>query len=718
MEQWNKKLQELLKIQSDLQNGTFKRIPNEQRLANFNRDLNSFRIYTNPKNNYSLIQNTCTTESKAGSKHKNFNSNMKPIKISEMTMGTTYKNRYIKFEIVTDIVIMTSIMFLGKDDNNDLVLIAVYNFENHYGTTDIEKLAYIFQKGKFILILEPFYKMFGSGEDGIRIEDPNEIIIFDDKKWIDKFLNSSNQNEFNLINEEKDVDNLMKEANKMLCIQNYNTALAHFEILKNLKPNDYSIDLKMAECYFGLPYYSKCLKKCNEILEIDNYTEILLMKIKCLINLKKISEANEVLQKNINLLQEKNINEFNSLNSNIKNKLENNKGIFNFSEIYKNSKDNFNIDIGEYINSKLEIKFNKSNNKGLSIYTKEKISKGELLIVSKAIYAFDPQKETKNKNEINMQYDSTTDEEFLKTGSLLAYKDKDKIQDFLSYKLSNYIEDYKNFFALYDGNNYNKNINERIKLQNNDLKKIQNVIKYNALLLGFVDNSTSRGIWYYPSFFNHSCIPNCFHFGFGDIIIIISINDIDSNCELCLNYFSNDMLYHTRQHLLKEYYDFECKCELCNYEKKKYTENKNKEILDEYLIQLDNDFQNEVDKKDEYMLNKKSIENMVKFMDKNKKDFSCYEKSMLFLKCADCMKKYDTYIAYDYLEKALKYSEGRNYYFEKLTLIMMFYMGKSLRSEARTCESVKKLRKFFGIYFEGQKEFVDIILNEILAEKN
>ena len=162
---------------------------------------------------YFQFKQTCTTDSKVGSTHKSFNPKMKPITIKEMTMGYTYRDRYIKFEIVTELDMIVSIMFLGKDDNGDLVLIAVYNYENYYGTKDYDQLSYIFQKGQYILVLEPFYKMFGSGEDGIRIEDPNEIIIFDDKEWMDKFINVENKEEsFRLLNDENDknYDSLYK----------------------------------------------------------------------------------------------------------------------------------------------------------------------------------------------------------------------------------------------------------------------------------------------------------------------------------------------------------------------------------------------------------------------------------------------------------------------------------------------------------------------------
>ena len=55
---------------------------------------------------------------------------MKPITIKEMTLGTTYTNRYIIFEIITEIKLMISIMFLGKDNNVDLVLISKFIFDS------------------------------------------------------------------------------------------------------------------------------------------------------------------------------------------------------------------------------------------------------------------------------------------------------------------------------------------------------------------------------------------------------------------------------------------------------------------------------------------------------------------------------------------------------------------------------------------------------------
>ena len=388
MDDYYRQFEHILKTQLELNNGTYKRMSNKERLEKYNLELKEIRAEYD-QYNYKINQ-TCNTDCKVGKTNKSFNNNMRPITIKEMSLGTTYKNRYITFEIVTELTKMTSIMFLGKDENEDLVLIAIYNYENHYGTNSYKKLSYIFQKGKYILVFEPYYKMFGSGEDGIRIEDPNEIIIFDDKEWLNKFLKAENQEEsFKLFHDDddKNFDDLYKEANKSFCIENYNIALTHFIKLKSIKPDEIKFDLKIAECYYGIPYFTKVINKCDEILKtniniLDNneiYIKFLLLKIRSLIKLKKIDEANKLINENKEIAS-KNKQLFFEIEEDIKNKMKNIKGEYDFSDIYEKSKKSFNIDIGEYINSKLEIRH--KSNKGISVYSKEKLHKGELLIVS------------------------------------------------------------------------------------------------------------------------------------------------------------------------------------------------------------------------------------------------------------------------------------------------------------------------------------------------
>ena len=295
MDEYEKLMKKLLQTKFELDAGIYKRKSNKQILEDFNDQLEKMKKIEMNKNQYSIINNTCTTDCKVGKTQKSFNNDMKPITIKEMSLGTTYKNKYIKLEIYTELIIMTSIMFLGRDDNNDLTLIAIYNYENYFKTKNYKKLCNILKKGKYILVLEPFYKMFGSGEEGIRMEDPNEIILFDNKVLIDNFLfKKKNEN----------IDFLYKEGNKSFENENYNKALAYFIKLKLFKPDDIEIDLKIAQCYFKFPYYTKTINKCHEILNKNiNNVEAILLKIKSLIELRKVLEAKEFLNSKKKILE-------------------------------------------------------------------------------------------------------------------------------------------------------------------------------------------------------------------------------------------------------------------------------------------------------------------------------------------------------------------------------------------------------------------------------
>ena len=145
-------------------------------------------------------------------------------------------------------------------------------------------------------------------------------------------------------------------------------------------------------------------------------------------------------------------------------------------------------------------------------------------------------------------------------------------------------------------------------------------------------------------------------------------------------------------------------------------ESNEKKILIEYIKKL-NDAIFGITDNFELKLNQKEVGEMVKFIEKNKKIFSCYEKSVLYIKCAIIMKCFDPYLAYEYLEKALKYSENRNFYYEKLTLSLMNIYARHLRSESRMQFAGNKFREFWEKYFPGQKKFIDILIDGYLNFK-
>ena len=78
------------------------------------------------------------------------------------------------------------------------------------------------------------------------------------------------------------------------------------------------------------------------------------------------------------------------------------------------------------------------------------------------------------------------------------------------------------------------------------------------------------------------------------------------------------------------------------------------------------------------------------------------------------MYSYDLDISYQYLEKALRYSENRNYFFEKINLLMMNLVAKELKNDNKIKFTKNKLNSFWEQYFSEQKQFIEILNNEYL----
>jgi hypothetical protein len=76
------------------------------------------------------------------------------------------------------------------------------------------------------------------------------------------------------------------------------------------------------------------------------------------------------------------------------------------------------------------------------------------------------------------------------------------------------------------------------------------------------------GLWILPSFFNHSCMNNCFYFFVGDFIIILTSKHVSANTELTITYTDVQETFDHRRKMLTRWNSgegFECLCERCQY---------------------------------------------------------------------------------------------------------------------------------------------------------
>ena len=140
-------------------------------------------------------------------------------------------------------------------------------------------------------------------------------------------------------------------------------------------------------------------------------------------------------------------------------------------------------------------------------------------------------------------------------------------------------------------------------------------------------------------------------------------------------------------------------------------------MLNKYMTKLYNCCNIE-DEKEEKIMNypiEKEIKEIIQFIEKNKKLFSCYEKCAIYIYCFVIMELFDPYLSSEYLEKALKYSENRNYEYEKFSLKLSIQTAKFMRSDIRYDINIKKLKEFYQTYFPNQKKLVDILMEKYKA---
>ena len=82
--------------------------------------------------------------------------------------------------------------------------------------------------------------------------------------------------------------------------------------------------------------------------------------------------------------------------------------------------------------------------------------------------------------------------------------------------------------------------------------------------------STSGGgaLFFAPSFFNHSCVPNATYFTIGDMMFVKTNRDVEEGEELMIHYLYVEKLNEKeRNETLQRVWEFTCQCELCEWER-------------------------------------------------------------------------------------------------------------------------------------------------------
>ena len=425
--------------------------------------------------------------------------------------------------------------FVGEDESSNQIIVKYFD----------SNIGYYLNKGNFIIITHPFYQKINN----VEFVTYKDIFLFNNKKEANDFIN---QNKSSLGSLEKSGDYNFDHKEFYYAIYYYKDALN----VKNEKINENElkdikgrIHKKIAFTALQLRAFYFALEHCEESLKYNSKNEETIeFKIKSLIGIRKFKDAEEVLNKNINLFTNKKIKDLKKL---IKRNKDNSEGKFDFLEMLKNEENGIPIEISDYINLKLELNYDKKHEN--KFIAKNNILKGELLMVNKAISFF----KNYNYNRMDLIY-MINDALFIRYD--ISKKDFQKIFDLWTpkYNLFTINERQSNFIP--NNRNYYNAVQTEISIHNS--YGVRKSIFQNEFQPAY-----GMGIWYYFSFLNHNCDPNCFYLAIDDILILISQKNIKKGDKINISYNNYGRSYFIKQEFLNQVNYFNCDCELCNIQR-------------------------------------------------------------------------------------------------------------------------------------------------------
>jgi len=385
----------------------------------------------------------------------------------------------------------------------------------------------------------------GATKNGI-LWSPKELVD-DDWNWMTRNEKSKSYEFFKAI-AKKYFDS--KGYHQALCL--YNGALQWY-------PFDATLLCNRALVFIKMRLYIDALKDIETVLyHHETHLKGLFLKGKILISLKRYAEAIQCLSKcppDSSGLVEREISIAKGCIE------EQNTGIYDFSAMKKEEMASVDhrIEHGDYISGAVAVEYI-SKERGLGIICKQDVPMpGTLLCACKAIEVIFP------------MHDTTPPfvGDAMKTARIFKrepYNSKTCLVDFLCQRLYRDTGLLKELSKLYSGMFFHSLV-DRLKNFTDPVNPeiVYEIVERNNFRLGELDSAT--GLWFFPSFLNHNCIPNARYYYIGDFLLLRNLTPLKKGQEVCISYFSDIAVRTKREETLKEY-GISCHCHLCENDRR------------------------------------------------------------------------------------------------------------------------------------------------------
>lgn len=505
-----------------------------------------------------------------------------PITLAQMELGKTHRGRVLFGTLCSDAFIMTAVSTCLEDETGKVVKLGIYNAAPS-GSSSFADVQKLFPKGIKVAVKEPYLKRALDGRLLVRIDNPANF---------EKLCTSDASTHYEV------TDRLRTEGNRRFgerdwrrAIQCYTESIAAAaQALSSStdecrKKKDKSSKRSgadrhyqgivlaysnRAEAWLKLHMYDKALADCDGALGIDaEHVKSLYRKGRALRGLKQYHEACALLQRVlVNHPQSKEAqSELAAIKICLKHGGELPTDISEFlMQPLGSPAQNIMPDCYDYIGPVI-IQMT-SDGRGRGLFVSKNVKAGEVLLVSNAmaVCRHDPagMQQTLGLHLVDASAKRFNDasEEDLVTEVVSLAMDS---QEFLRKLYSLAYSPSQNNMAVPSCTGMMESTSDQLTtedLQQIDMGRIREIVRRNA----FGDNTDSSGLWWLPSFINHSCLPNACALDVGEAMFVHASADIQAGEEITMSY-SNPLLPLMLREKACRSWGFQCDCKRCIFER-------------------------------------------------------------------------------------------------------------------------------------------------------
>ncbi|XP_063715058.1 uncharacterized protein LOC134842581 isoform X3 [Symsagittifera roscoffensis] len=126
------------------------------------------------KNEVQVRKTTSSVATKSKSSDSTGVENLSEILINQLKIFKVHTGQYVKGQLIGHPCVTTGVTHLMQDKNGSVTILGIYNLMSVQKNEEFEE---IYPVKSWILVKEPFFKIFDSGDKGIRIDDPRDILL-------------------------------------------------------------------------------------------------------------------------------------------------------------------------------------------------------------------------------------------------------------------------------------------------------------------------------------------------------------------------------------------------------------------------------------------------------------------------------------------------------------------------------------------------------------